>query len=132
MVMAPCTGHGQAHEPARHHINTIINDVMSVVDKVAADGDETQRCHVGWRFQIVQLIRRQLFHDKPVIGSILIECSDDIITISKCPWKLRLFKENITLVVSIPGHVHPVPSPVFSVARRGHEAIHQPRNGVGR
>ena len=64
-----------------------------------------------------ELISGDLLLDEPVIGLVIVEGLDDVIPVAP---RIRIVDVAfVPCAVGIPHHVQPMPSPPFSVARRG-------------
>ena len=132
VVVASCTGDGQAHQAATDHIDAIVQNVVRIVHETRADGQES---HGSKRPAIItqrQVIGSQLFHQKAVVRQIFVERADDVVAIRPGPGVAFLFEEHVSLVVGVAGHIQPITAPSFSVVWVFQQAVHQTRKRIKR
>ena len=125
VIVATSTGHRQPHQAPRDHIDSIIDDVVSVVHESPAERQKTH-CPQGLAilFQI-ELIGGQLFPNELIEAQIGIQCFNDIIAVGPRPGERRFLKEDIPLGVGIACDIEPVSAPFFSIRWRGQQTINQ-------
>ena len=118
MVVAAGTGHGQPHQPARDNVNPVVNDVVDIVAKAAADREKAHRGQVA-PVGNVQQVGGQLLAEELVVRAIFVQGPDDVVAIGVGIRKTTVFGEDVPLGVGIAGHVQPVTPPALPVGGRG-------------
>ena len=123
MVVAPCTGHGEALRAAHDDVDAVIDDVLLVIKEASAEGQEAQGRQVAGVFASHERVRRELQLEELVIRHILIESPDDPITVSVGVGVTTFLFEDITLGVGVTRNVEPVPAPAFAEGWGGEESV---------
>ena len=93
---------GQAHQAASDHIDSIVDDVMNVPEKMIADEVRYPIAASGMVIAISrQLIGGQLLKYELVIGLVLVQRLNDIVSIEVRPGVRLFFEKDISLVVGV-------------------------------
>ncbi len=136
MVVAARAGRGEPHEPARNDVDAVIDDVLLVVEKTAADGQKThggQRRRIGLRLAQHELIGGELLDDELVVRQVGVQRLDDPIAIGVRVRELALLAgDEIAARVGVARDIEPMPAPALAVAGRGEEPVDHLREGIGR
>jgi len=116
----------QPEERLGGDINAVVDDVIGVAVEMVAERDEAERSLRVFVSAKGQLVRRELFDNESVIRLVFVESLDDVIAISP---RIRIngtFAPSIELPfgIRVPRHIEPVPSPTFTVMRRGQQLVH--------
>ena len=60
MVVAPCAGHGEALRAAHDDVDTVVDDILLVIEEASTEGQEAQGRQVAGVFAGHQRVRREL------------------------------------------------------------------------
>ena len=127
VIVAARARAGEAHQPFRHDINAVVEDVVEVPHETLADGEETERGELGYfRLRLGETVGGDLFDDELVVRQILVEGVNDVVAISP---RVRVERLALAAALAVAGRVgvardvEPVPRPTLAVARRCEEAI---------
>ena len=118
VVVAAGARDGQPHQPARHHVDPVVDDVVRVVEEPPA---ERQEAHRRQRPAVVarrQQVGGELLDDELVVRHVLVERADDVVAVGvRRTGSRRSSVEDVPLGVGVAGHVEPVPAPALAVVR---------------
>ena len=129
VVVAARTRHRQPHESPGDDIDLIIQGVMSRAEPLP-HGQETQS-RQGWiLIRQPKGISCQLFHDKTIVGKILMEGIDDVITVGVGKGKSGETDRTPPMSVGIAGNVQPMPPPMLPILFGGQQIVHNFRPGI--
>ena len=125
VFMAAGTADSQPHEATGHHVDAVINDVVRIVQKTAAQREKPHRSQRPFVGAQLEFVGGDLLNDEPVERQIGIERVDHIIAVGVgVGEKPRLIPGKVALGVGITRHVEPVPPPALAKARRGQQPLH--------
>src|SRR5260370_2168081 len=111
MVMAAGTGDGHPHHAASDDINAIINDVIDVIDKPAAQRQVTQSGEGTFVAVMREQIRGDLLLEELVVWQVFIKSANDVIPIGVRVGVMPVLLSDVASRVGVAGHVEPVPAP---------------------
>ena len=118
MIVAAGTTDRQPEQAATDDIDAIVEDVVDVVDEVAANGDEAEGGEMPVPLRRGELVGRQLGDDKLVVGEVFVEGPDDPVAVGVAPGMRLFLEEDVALVVGVAGQVEPMASPAFAIVGR--------------
>src|SRR3954463_16106116 len=102
VVMTESARHSQTEKTFGNHINSIIDNIVLHSHEPVAQSQKTERGEVRrvasgcWQF-----IRRNLFQDKHIVGLILVETVDDVISIGPGKWIIPIFAVALNLAFGV-------------------------------
>ena len=114
MIVAPCTLRRHAQQPARDHVDLVINHVRQLPGEPATNRQETQRRVIRWP-RVGHLIRRNLQRDEAVVRHVCVQSLNDPIAIRVRKRPATIFSRADPACVSVASNIEPVPRPVRTV-----------------
>ena len=127
VIVAAGATDSQPHHTAGHHVDSVVYDVVRIVQKTPPQREEPHR---GKRFLVgaqFQLVGSELLDDKPVVRQVSVEGVNDVIAISvRVSEEPRLVPGEVTLGVSVTRHIKPVTPPALAKTRRGQHPLDEP------
>ena len=124
VIMTTRAAHSQAEQPARDHVDAIVDDVVRTVQKPWSQCEEAERGETA-RIRVVgvgiailfQEVCRQLFRDEFVERQVRVERGDHVVAVGpRRGESWILIQSHIALGVGVTSHVEPVSPPAFAVA----------------
>ncbi len=132
MVVAAGAANRQTHHSPAHHVDSVINDVVNIIDKAAAQRQITERRERSFVRSGRQQIRRDLLFQELIEGQVLVESADDVIAIGIGVGIMPVFLPQITFRVGVTRHVQPMAPPPLAVTRGSQQPVHDFGKGVRR
>ena len=125
MVVAPCTGHGEALRTAHDDVDAVVDDILLVIKEASAEGQEAQGRQVTGVFASHQRVRRELQLEEPVIRHVLIERTDHPVAVGVGIGIPTFLFEDVAFGVGVTRDIEPVTAPAFAEGRCGEEAVNE-------
>ena len=132
MIVATGTSDGDAHQTASDEVDAVVDNIVWVIAKPTAYGEEAECRQRAFVFAEVHAIRRELLLQKRIVRLVFVEGSNDIFAESVGVRVIDILGKHVTLGVRIACEVEPVSAPAFAVLRRREQAIDQAFVGVRR
>ena len=101
MIMTAGTGRGQAEHSTTHNINSIINNIVRVIQKSTAQREISHRGKLGRVVRTRQAIGSQLPLQEFIIGHVLIDRVNHPFAISPGISVFTIFLKNIPFGVGV-------------------------------
>ena len=131
VIVAPRAADGERHRAAQDDIEAVVNDVILVVEKTAAQREEAERGDVPRFSAGAGHVAGDLAREELIVRHVLIQRTDDPVAIRPRKRILAaLAAREVAAVVGIARHVEPVASPALAVTRRSEQAIDHFRKGI--
>ena len=124
MVVAAGAGDGKPQQAAGHQIDPVVDDVVRVADKRAADREEAECRQIAGRPRRIDPVGCELERDEPVVWHVAVQRIDDPVAIGPCeriPGVLIV--EGIAHRVGIAGEVEPLAGPVLGMGGGGEQPV---------
>ena len=124
VIVAAGAGDGEAEEAAGDDVDAVVDDVVLLAEKTAAEGVEAHRGEGGLIVAERELVGGELFDDEAVEGEIGVEGADDVVAVGVREGEAAFgVADEIALRVGVAGDVEPEAAPAFAVAGGGEEAV---------
>ena len=127
VIMAARTADGQAQEGLPGGAHDVIELIVAIRRRIGGFIiPVTQAKKPGGDFclqrTVRQFIARQLFEHEAVEGLVVVQRTDDIVTVA--PHKRLLSITLVAVAVGVAHHIQPVPGPALAIARAFEQIIH--------
>ena len=135
MIVASSTSDRESEQPSRHDINSIIDNVILIVQVATSYRQKSKGRQprvlglidcVRSLFVADNQVRRELFRDELIERSIRIERVDHVIPVGVRVGVTGFCGEDISFGIGVSGNVEPMSTPSLAVEWRGKESINLP------
>ena len=123
MVVAAGTGDRKAHEATADEVDAVVDNINLIVQKSSAHSQITHGSQVIVIVFDRQFVGCNLLNDELVVGQVVIEGSNDVITVCKSIWVTSIFDKDIAFGIGIAGQVEPVTAETFAEMGAGQETV---------
>ena len=130
VVVTARAGDGQAHQAAGDDVDAVVDDVVLVVEKTPAEGEEPERGERRLVLAQWQTVGGELLDDETVVGQVGVERADHVIAVRvRESVAALLVAGEVALRVGVARHIEPEASPALAVSGRGQQSIDGPLIG---
>ena len=116
VVVTARARNGQPHQPARRHVDAVIENVVDVPRKPRAEREKAEGRQRRFIFAEVELVGGELLDDELVERLVVIQRTDNVVAIRPRPRESFFLKKNIALVVRVTRDIEPMARPMLAVA----------------
>ncbi len=120
VIVAAGAGHGHAHQPARHHVDAVVDDLVGASAENAVPRSDSRAPPASGSSSFEpHLVGRKLLANELIVGLVGIEGPHHVIAIRprKGITQIRLRKESLACLHTAPDRASSVPSARRSAAR---------------
>ncbi len=119
VIVTPSTADRETQKSACHHIDLVVDHIVTVTVKHAAQRQQPHGGQLGRIVRQPQLIGSDLFPNKLIKGFVVIERPNDVVAIrvGEGPNPRIAIHQHAVFGVGISGYIQPVSSPAFSIPR---------------